>query len=794
MGRKSSKRVLESPQTTEPKRQSQGSANASSSEEEYEVEAIVGLRDIQPGQKPQFYVKWIGYDDIHNTWEPIENLSNCKEMLRDYLLSMCKKNTVPLNNNDDRSSPFALSSLSLQDSKILTADPSPSKQLEVRLKAFQDIFKNSMGPKISIENTVDDAACPPGFKYTSECIYGKGVEKPDPQFSSRCECGPGECSIENGCLCMQEAAAINDFKSLPFEKDGRVSEQASRLLWECNASCSCGPTCVSRVSQQGRRFAMTIKRYPNKGWGVVLNQKEPIPPRTFVARYTGEIILNQEADIRGRGYDVEGATWLFDLDYNTELEAKYSIDAYRQGNESHFFNHSCDPNLSVYMLVGGDTAGDSDMMTLSFWSNRWIYEGDEFTFDYNGNYAQPWLEQYGAKDKKLDMKYKKGMTPCFATKDKNGTPLYTNRFYNSSRERRKRMEVNRDEALRCLDIAKRQLSSGDFAKARKFAEKSISLFPTPEAKTFLAKVDQEEASPSSSSSSSTSAAPNTKSSSQPSTPSGTSSARPNSVPPRQRSTNTPTTDHKPVERDYTPEQVAAVKKVRSSGGDFYKVLGVSKDASDSDIKKAYRKLALQMHPDKNGAPGADEAFKIVSKAFTVLSDPQKRAIFDQHGPEDGRSSGVNYDRASPMGQGFGGMNGMNGFGEEISPEELFNMFFGGGSFGSGSRFTSAHYVPYFVNERKFRNTFMKPGEDVLDPNRAVGGLTVQQILQQLETNVENAYLKHMGAECAEQKKRKEVARNKAMGFFGPDKKLMAAANALTTPSCDAIADKFGKMY
>lgn len=81
---------------------------------------------------------------------------------------------------------------------------------------------------------------------------------------------------------------------------------------------------------------------------------------------------------------------------------------------------------------------------------------------------------------------------------------------------------------------------------------------------------------------------------------------------------------------------------------------------------------------------------VVSKAFTVLSDPQKRAIFDQHGPEDGKSSGVNYDRASPMGaQGFGGgMHGMNGFGEEISPEELFNMFFGGGNFG-GCKYPSS---------------------------------------------------------------------------------------------------------
>ncbi|KAF9182976.1 hypothetical protein BGZ50_004603 [Haplosporangium sp. Z 11] len=455
------------------------------------------------------------------------------------------------------------------------------------------------------------------------------------------------------------------------------------------------------------------------------------------------------------------------------------------------------------------------------------------------------------------------------------------------------MEVNKDEALRCLDIARRHLNIGNYASARKFGGKSISLYPTPEAKAFLARVDKEEdnsgATPSSSTDastpSSTKSSPNPGSGSASSfasgsataSASGSSTTRPNSVPPRPRSTPV---DHKPVEREYTPEQVAAVKKIRSSGGDFYKVLGISKDASDSDIKKAYRKLALQMHPDKNGAPGADEAFKIVSKAFTVLSDPQKRAIFDQHGPEDGRSSGVNYDRASPAGHGFSGMHGMNGFGgEEISPEELFNMFFGGGNFGGSfhsatfagpgfgtrqfrtrtqqtqhrqhrqnpqqqagggggtsglssliqilplillfimsmassffsddssssspggaasgpqfslgshgslrsARFTDAHNVPYFVNERDFRNWFTIPGQD------PVNGAKVRQSLSQYEDRVESFYLRTMRERCTDERKRKEIAHNRAMGFFGPNEKMWKAAQRMTTPSCDEIRDKF----
>ncbi|CAM9366651.1 unnamed protein product [Phaeothamnion confervicola] len=92
--------------------------------------------------------------------------------------------------------------------------------------------------------------------------------------------------------------------------------------------------------------------------------------------------------------------------------------------------------------------------------------------------------------------------------------------------------------------------------------------------------------------------------------------------------------------------------------EFYEVLGVGKDATDSDIKKAYRKLALKNHPDKGGDP---EKFKEISMAYEVLSDPEKRKLYDQYGKE--------------------------GLGEEGGPghsaEDIFSMFFGGGRRGGG---------------------------------------------------------------------------------------------------------------
>ncbi|KAF8967611.1 hypothetical protein BDZ97DRAFT_1903211 [Flammula alnicola] len=138
-------------------------------------------------------------------------------------------------------------------------------------------------------------------------------------------------------------------------------------------------------------------------------------------------------------------------------------------------------------------------------------------------------------------------------------------------------------------------------------------------------------------------------------------------------------------REYTPDQEHIVKRVRSCKvTEYYEILAVKKECEDGEIKKAYRKLALALHPDKNGAPGADEAFKLVSKAFQVLSDPQKRAVYDSGTDPEDRHGGM-----SSRSSGFAS-NGGARFDGELSPEDLFNMFFGGGggpgfatSFGDG---------------------------------------------------------------------------------------------------------------
>ena len=105
----------------------------------------------------------------------------------------------------------------------------------------------------------------------------------------------------------------------------------------------------------------------------------------------------------------------------------------------------------------------------------------------------------------------------------------------------------------------------------------------------------------------------------------------------------------------------------STRRDYYEILGVSREASQEDIKKAFRKLALEYHPDRNSSDaGAEERFKELNEAYSVLADPEKRAQYDRFG------------HAGPTGHGFGGFGDFQGMGVEDIINDFFSGIFGGG--------------------------------------------------------------------------------------------------------------------
>src|ERR687894_1408065 len=101
--------------------------------------------------------------------------------------------------------------------------------------------------------------------------------------------------------------------------------------------------------------------------------------------------------------------------------------------------------------------------------------------------------------------------------------------------------------------------------------------------------------------------------------------------------------------------------------DAYELLGVSRDADDTQIKKAFRKLARELHPDVNSDPGAEERFKEVAEAYEILSDPERRATYDRYGYEGLRSGGY-----APT-----------DFGAFGSLSDILDAFFGGATSGGG---------------------------------------------------------------------------------------------------------------
>ncbi|KAI8996765.1 DnaJ domain-containing protein [Pilobolus umbonatus] len=238
------------------------------------------------------------------------------------------------------------------------------------------------------------------------------------------------------------------------------------------------------------------------------------------------------------------------------------------------------------------------------------------------------------------------------------------------------MEFNKDEAIRCLNLAKNQYGAKNYDTAVRLTKKSISLFPTDEAREFLKKAE------------------------------GQAQSSPTPPPTEKKAAKGET-------KKASEEQSREVREILACGNDYYKVLKVNKQCTEIEIKKAYRKLALKFHPDKNKTPGADEAFKLISKAFTVLSDPQKKAIHDAGGGRDPEHRSSQFRTQQ---------YGASPFDDEISPEDLFNMFFGG----NGARFSSATFVGPGFRTRTFNTGgFQQPS---FQPQQRTGWSIFLQML------------------------------------------------------------------
>lgn len=358
-----------------------------------------------------------------------------------------------------------------------------------------------------------------------------------------------------------------------------------------------------------------------------------------------------------------------------------------------------------------------------------------------------------------------------------------------------RMSANAEEARRALGLGREWLSKGDIVKALKYFRISSRLHSTEEVEILIRKTEKEANPP-------TDHSKNTHTQNHTTTTNSSSSNLNNSS-----------------DNNNTNQEEAVIRVLKATT--LYERLGVKKSSSVSEIRKAYRKLALQLHPDKNSHPKADEAFKAIAEAFEVLSDADKKRDYDMLGKTK-TSQGSSFSR-------FHGASG-----DDVDAEILrhFQFFFDHPS--NRMRFTRQQrrsppapntqnpfqsllfillnglflvavffpvIVPYFEEKPIFslrktsyhtleRQTQMMNVRYFVSSNfeNDLEG-SVNLSLEAIENLVEKEFFAQMQAQCSREKQTKQYFESKARSLFmlaEEKERYRQAARELEMPGCDFV--------
>ncbi|CAB4063825.1 SUV39H [Lepeophtheirus salmonis] len=347
------------------------SISNASREEHFEVEEILNYAYCEIQKKGKYLVKWVGWSSKHNTWEPYSNLY-CEEKLKEFYFKRLrereranpsKKRTLelppdPITHFEKRSefldsvfSPPCFSELNkyfqkIQRGEIKVAYQCTPQDLEEMIDSLSisrskpsskklDVLKEQLMLK-HIRDTRQSQKT--RIKEWEDEINKMERVKITVENETDLEGPPRHMTYITGYLPAQGIVIPND------PPCGCECTSIGNPIYECNKRCKCDSSCSNRVVQKGR------------------------------------MIKFEEAEERGKQYDSEGRTYLFDLDFNLGDECPYTVDAANFGNVAHFINHSCDPNLAIFN-VWIDCL-DPNLPRLCLFAQRDIIKGEQLTFDY----------------------------------------------------------------------------------------------------------------------------------------------------------------------------------------------------------------------------------------------------------------------------------------------------------------------------------------------------------------------------------------------------------------------------